>query len=293
MAGSSGFLGTALRDRLAQDGHEVLRLVRGPASTPTESHWDPYAGEVDAELLASADAVINLSGAPIAHWPWTESYRQSILTSRTAATRTLAETIARTGARPALVNASAIGAYGDRGDEVLTEQSPRGDTFLASVVEEWEGATAAAAEAGSRVVTLRTAAVVLGVGAPALRLIQLPFRLGVGGRIGSGRQWFSPIALTDWTAAVTHLMTHPDASGAHNLVAPEPVTNAEFTAAMGTVLRRPTAVPVPATPLRLVLGGLADQALSSLRVLPAALQARGFTFQHPDVISMLRAALGR
>lgn len=292
MAGSSGFLGTALRDRLAQDGHEVLRLVRGRASTPTESHWDPYAGDVDPELLASADAVINLSGAPIARWPWTESYRQTILASRTAATRTLAETIARTGARPALVNASGIGAYGDRDDEVLTEQSPRGDTFLAAVVDEWEGATETAAESGSRVVALRTG-VVLGPGGGALQLMQVPFRLGVGGRLGSGRQWFSPIALDDWTAAVSFLVSNPDAQGPHNLVAPEPVTNAELTAAMGTVLRRPTAVPVPGPVIRLALGGLSGEVLGSVRALPAALQAAGFTFRHPDVIAMLRAALGR
>lgn len=292
VAGSSGFLGTALRDRLARDRHEVLRLVRGSASTPTESQWDPYAGLVDTDLLASADAVVNLSGAPIVRWPWTESYRQAILTSRTAATRTLAETIARTGATPALVNASGIGGYGDRGDEVLTEESARGDTFIASVVQEWEGATGAAAEAGCRVVTLRTG-VVLGPGGGALRLMQLPFRLGVGGRLGSGRQWFSPIALDDWTAAVSFLVQNDRARGPHNLVGPEPVPNADFAAAMAAVLRRPAAVPVPVRPLRLVLGGLSGEVLGSLRVLPAALQAEGFAFRHPDVDSMLRAALGR
>ncbi|MBA2638973.1 MAG: TIGR01777 family protein [Nocardioidaceae bacterium] len=292
VAGSSGFLGTALRDRLARAGHTVVRLVRGTASTPTESHWDPYAGEVDADVIATADVVINLAGAPIAHWPWTAAYRRTLLTSRTATTGTLARAVARVGGAPALVNGAGVGAYGDRGDEVLTERSSRGDTFLAGVVREWEEATQPAVDAGSRVVTLRSG-VVLHPSGGALRLMQVPFRLGVGGRLGSGRQWFSPISLDDWTAAVLWLAEHDNASGPHNLVGLTPVTNAAFTAAMGAVLHRPTVLPVPAAPVRLALGGLAIELLGSMRVQPAHLQAGGFTWQHPDVASMLRAGFGR
>ncbi len=292
ISGSSGFLGTALRDRLAREGHEVVRLVRGDAATPSESHWDPAAGLVDADLLASADVVVNLSGAPIAHWPWTRSYRRKLLASRTSTTGTLARTIARTGATPVLISGAGVGAYGTRGDEVLTEESSRGDTFLAEVVRAWEDATEPAAVAGSRVVTLRTGVVLHGSGG-ALRLQQIPFRLGVGGRFGSGRQWFSPISRDDWVSAVLHLAQHPTATGPHNLVGPEPVTNQEFTAAMGEVLCRPCVVPVPATPVRLVLGELSTEVLGSLRVLPVALEASGFTWAQPDVRSMLRAAFGR
>ena len=159
LAGSSGFLGTALRDRLARDGHEVLRLVRGDAATPSESHWDPYAGLVDADLLASADVVVNLTGAPIAHWPSTPAYKRLLLDSRLAATGTLARTIAKTGATPALLSGSGIGVYGNRGDELLDEGSTHGDTFFAGVAEAWEQATEPAKAAGSRVVTMRTGVV--------------------------------------------------------------------------------------------------------------------------------------
>ena len=221
------------------------------------------------------------------------AYRRSIVQSRTAATGTLAQTLARTGSSAALLSGAGIGDYGDRGDEVVDEGSRRGDTFLADVVEQWESATSPAAEAGCRVVTLRTG-VVLHASGGALRLQQIPFRLGLGGRIGSGRQWFPFISLDDWTAAVLHLAEHPSASGPHNLVAPEPVTNAGFTAAMGEVLHRPTPLPIPATPLRLVLGGLSNELLGSIRAEPAALRATaGFTWSHPDIDSTLRAAFGR
>jgi uncharacterized protein (TIGR01777 family) len=292
LAGSSGFLGTALRDRLARDGHEVFRLVRGDTGTPTESHWDPSAGLVDADLLAAADVVVNLAGAPLIHWPWTQAYRRTLERSRTTSTATLTGAIARSGATPVLLSGSGIDAYGSRGDEVLTEESSRGSTFLAGVVRAWEGATTPAVEAGCRVVTLRTG-MVLDARGGALRLLQLPFRLGVGGPMGSGARWMSVISLDDWVSAVVWLATCTEATGPHNLVAPEPVTSADFAATMGRVLYRPSAIPVPATPARLVLGAMSELALGSLRVRPAALQREGFTWSHPDLESVLRGTFGR
>lgn len=292
VAGSSGFLGTALRDRLARDGHDVLRLVRGTAATPTESAWNPYGGQVDDELISSADVVVNLAGTPIAHWPWTESYKRTLVESRVATTRTLAEAIARTGGHTALINGSGINAYGHPGDRICDESSPRGDGFLAEVVEAWEGATASASGAGARVVMLRSG-VVLHADGGALSLMKIPFWLGLGGRVGSGQQWFSTISRDDWVSAVVFLATRPDTTGPVNVVGPEPVTNAQFTVALAGVLHRPAAIPVPGAPLRLVVGELSDEVLGSLRVVPRALSEAGFTFAHPDVGSALRAAFSR
>ena len=291
VAGSSGFLGTALRDRLARNGHEVQRLVRGTASAASESSWDPYTGTVDDDVIGAADVVINLGGVPIAHWPWTEDYKRQIRDSREATTGTLAGAVARTGGRAALINASGINAYGHPGDAVRDETSPRGDGFLAEVVRSWEDATSPAMKAGARVVMLRSGVVLHGSGG-ALALMKKPFLLGVGGRVGSGKQWFSWISLADWVSAVVFLSTS-DVSGPVNLVAPQPVTNAEFTKAMGKVLRRPTRFPVPGLPMRLVGGEVASESLDSLRVVPTVLLAAGFSFEHPDIESALRYAFGR
>jgi len=292
LSGSSGFLGTALRDRLAREGHEVVRLVRGNPATPMESRWDPYNAVVDREVLVAADVVVNLAGAPLVRWPWTAAYRRTILASRTATTSTLARALAETGATPALLSGSGIDAYGERGDAVLTEASERGSTFLAGVVRQWEEATGPAAEAGCRVVTLRTG-MVLDSSGGALQLMQIPFRVGVGGRMGSGSRWLSTISLDDWVSAVVWLATSTNATGPHNLVAPEPVTSADFAATTGRVLNRPAVVPLPATPTRLVLGPMSEVALGSLRVRPAALQDSGFEWAHPDLESILRHAFRR
>ncbi len=292
VAGSSGFLGTALRDRLAREGHEVLRLVRGEAGTPTESSWDPYAGRIDDDLVASADAVVNLAGAPIARWPWTDSYKRTLLDSRVRTTRVLAEAIARTGGDTALVNGSGIDAYGDTGAALCDESAAYGSTFLADVVRQWEAATVPAVDAGARVVRLRTAAVLHGSGG-VLGLIKIPFLLGLGGRAGSGRQWFPVIGREDWVSAVVFLLTRPGPSGPFNLVTPEPVTNAEFARTLGELLRRPTVVPLPAAPLRLVAGELSRQLLGSVGAVPHALTEAGFAFEHPDVRSTLQAAFDR
>lgn len=292
LAGSSGFLGTALRDRLARDGHEVVRLVRSDASTPSESHWDPGSRIVDDDLLASADVVVNIAGSPLIRWPANAAYRRTLVRSRTSSTSTLALSIARTGATPVLLSGAGIDAYGHRDDEIVTEQSDFGDTFLAGVVRAWEDATGPAVEAGCRVVTLRTG-MVLDRSGGALRLLQIPFRVGLGGRMGPGDRWMSAISLDDWVSAVIWLAARADASGPHNLVAPEPVTSADFAATMGRVLHRPARLPVPAAPARLVLGTLSELALGSLRVRPAALEAEGFTWAHPDIEAILRRALGR
>ncbi|MBA2738872.1 MAG: TIGR01777 family protein [Nocardioidaceae bacterium] len=292
IAGSSGFLGTALRDRLAQEGHHVQRLIRGEATAPSESSWDPSTGRIDDEVIASADVVVNLAGAPIARWPWSESYKRTLLDSRVTTTRTVAEAIARTGGNAALLNGSGMNAYGHAGEQVCDESTARGQGFLAEVVEQWEGATSAATDAGARVVLLRSG-VVLHPDGGTLGLIKLPFRLGLGGRIGSGRQWFSSISRDDWVSAVVFLATDPDASGPVNLVGPEPVTNAEFTKALGEVLHRPTRIPVPGVPLRLVAGELSQELLGSLRVVPKALLDAGFTFEHPHVRAALRAGFER
>ncbi len=292
VAGSSGFLGTALRDRLARDGHEVFRLVRGPAGTPTESRWDPYAGEVDDDLIGSADVVVNLAGAALVRWPWSASYKQALLDSRVRTTDTIATAIARTGGGTTLVNGSGIDAYGHPGNVTCDERSPFGNTFLAGVVERWEAATTPAAEAGARVVWLRTAGV-LHRGGGLLPLVRIPFRLGVGGRIGSGRQWFPFVSLDDWLGATMFLIDRADVSGPFNLVAPEPATNAEFTRALAGALHRPAAIPVPAAAVRLVTGDMSGLILGSLKAVPRALGEAGYEFAHPDVETAVRAAGGR
>lgn len=293
LAGSSGFLGTALRDRLAQEGHDVVRLVRGPAATPSESSWDPYAGQVDEVVVGGSDVVINLAGSPIGRWPWTRDYRRSILRSRVATTATLARAVAAANRPPAYLAGSGVARYGDdRGPELLDESSSDGTGFLADVARAWEDATRPAQTAGARVCHLRSS-VVLGPGGGAFGLMSLPFRLGVGGRIGSGRQWFSAVSLDDWVRAVLHLARDGQATGPYNLACPTPATNADFTAILAGALHRPALVRVPAAPLRAALGGLADPLLGSLRVVPQRLTAAGFSFDHPDLDAVVRAALRR
>lgn len=290
-AGVSGFLGTALRDVWARDGHQVVQLVRGEVSGPAQSSWNPSAGRVDAEVIASADAVVNLAGAPIARWPWTESYKRTLLQSRVSTTRTLATALVETGSSATWLNASGVAAYGDdRGAEVLTEESATGAGVLTDVVRQWEAATQPAQDAGVRVCLLRSG-VVLDRRGGALRTMLLPFRLGAGARIGTGKQYFSVISLSDWLRASVHLLTHDDATGPYNLTGPQPPTNAEYTRALADTLHRPAALVVPARPLRLVLGDLSAELLGSLRVLPQRLLGAGFTFEHPDVRSAVGAAL--
>jgi uncharacterized protein (TIGR01777 family) len=290
LSGASGFLGTALRDRWQADGHQLHRLVRGTAQNLNQTSWDPYSGELDPDVLA--DAVVNLSGVPMAHVPWTESYKRTVVESRVATTATLAGAIASLGGGPALVNASGINYYGsDRGNEELDEDSAPGTGFLADVCQRWEAATIAARDAGARVAVLRTA-IVLDRSGGSFKLMALPFRLGVGGRLGDGRQWFPTIALADYVAAVTAVVADESMSGPYNLIAPVPATNAEFTTALGHRLHRPTLMVVPGFALTTVVGDLGEAMLGSIRATPRRLLDAGFEFEHPTVSEQLAAALG-
>lgn len=291
IAGASGFLGQHWSHQLEELGHEVVRLVRRTPGGSTEARWDPYAGELDPGLVEEADIVVNLAGAPLAHWPWTESYKREFMDSRVVTTRLLAERVAAAATPPVLLAQSGVAGYGDRGDEVITEDTPvDGDTFMAEVVRAWERATAPAEEAGARVVKMRTG-VVLDKRGGALKLMLPAFRLGVGGAIGSGRQYFATISLQDWIGAATYLAMNPQTHGPYNLVGPDTTTNAEFTAELGRAVHRPTLLKVPGTPLRL-LGGIAgNELLSSARVEPHRLLESGFAFAHTDVTDRIAAAL--
>ncbi|HEY8534701.1 MAG TPA: TIGR01777 family oxidoreductase [Micromonospora sp.] len=292
LAGASGFLGRHLARRLTADGHEVIRFVRHATPGPGEVPWQPATGQLDPAVLTDVDAVINLAGAGIADRRWTARYREEIRRSRVDTTTTLARAIAAAPAdrRPAaLLNASAVGWYGDTGDRAVTEDAPAGEGFLADVCRAWEAATRPAEEAGVRVVRLRTGFPLHRDGGLLKRQL-LPFRLGVGGRLGSGAQWLPWISLADWLSAVVFLLTH-DVAGPVNVVGPAPVTNADFTRALARELRRPAVLPIPAIALRVLLGQFATAALVSSRVLPDVLTRAGFRFAHPDVSAALRAAL--
>jgi uncharacterized protein (TIGR01777 family) len=293
ITGSSGLIGTALARALPAAGHSPVRLVRSGGGEGTV-RWDPAAGTIDAAGLEGIDAVVNLAGAGIGDRRWTDAYKTEIRDSRVRGTDLLARTVAGLEPKPSvLLSGSAIGIYGDRGDEVLDEASPVGDGFLAEVCVAWEAATAPAEGAGVRVAHLRTG-IVLAAEAPALRK-QLPlFKAFLGGRFGRGKQWQSWISIDDEVAAIVHLLT-ADVRGPVNLTAPNPVTNAEFAKTLGRVLNRPAVLPVPAFGPKLVVGReLADSLLfSSQRVLPTVLTGSGFTFAHPTLEPALRAELGR
>ncbi len=290
LCGASGFLGSALRSHLAAAGHDLTLLVRREPTTDAEVRWDPYRGELDPSVVAAADTVINMSGAPIARWPVTSSYKQQILDSRVAATHTISDAVAGVDDKPALVSQSGISFYGDRGDESLDEDSPPGQTFLAGVAQQWEAATAGARDAGARVVILRTGVVLDGSGG-ALRLMKLPFLVGVGGRLGSGEQWFPSISLRDYVAAVTLLATDSSAAGVYNMVAPVAATNADLTAALGKRLHRPTLLATPAFAIRAIAGDLSSEVLGSVNASPRRLMELGFTFEHPTIEAQVDAAL--
>jgi uncharacterized protein (TIGR01777 family) len=290
LAGASGFLGSALQSTLLAEGHDVTQLVRRGPAAANQVRWDPDSGLVDDDVLATADVVINTAGAPIAHWPWTESYRRTLLLSRLATTGTLATAIARLDTPPALINTSAIGFYGDRGDEQLDEDSPAGSGFLADLVQQWEAAAAPAVEAGARVVIFRPG-IVLGRGAIALRVMRQVFRLGLGTRIGSGQQYFPTVSLTDYLAAVTRFATDTSMSGTYNVVAPSVATNAEFTKALGRELHRPTLLVVPSFALKPLGQDPSRELLGSINAFPRRLLDAGFEFAHPTAADQLHAAL--
>lgn len=253
--------------------------------------WDPHRGYVDVAGLVGCDAVVHLAGAGVGDHRWTEAYKREIRDSRVLGTAAIAEAVASLDTPPEiLLSGSAIGFYGDTGDRAVDESAPPGDGFLPSVCEEWEAATAAAEEAGVRTVHARTGLVVARRGGAWGRLFPL-FKAGLGGRMGNGRQYWSFIALHDHVAALRHILDTRTLSGPLNLTGPDPVTNAEVTAAMGRVLRRPTLFTAPAPALRLALGDFAQDVLGSQRVLPGRLLDSGFTFAFPGIDAAIRAAL--
>jgi uncharacterized protein len=294
LGGASGMVGTALRNALAGRRTPILQLVRGAAAAEGQLHWDstkPLPASQSGRLEGFS-AAIHLGGANLADRRWTAAYRREIGTSRVDSTRALATTLAALRRPPhSLLVASAVGIYGNRGEELLTEASSAGVGFLADLCREWEAAAEPAVEAGIRVVHLRFG-VVLGPGPGALEHMLPPFRFGLGGRLGNGKQWMSWISLVDAIAGILFALETASISGPVNLTSPNPVTNAQFTQALGRQLSRPTVLAVPAFALRLALGPMADEALlASARVLPSKLQAARFAFGHPTIEEALSAAL--
>jgi uncharacterized protein (TIGR01777 family) len=294
ITGASGLVGTALARSLRRDGHTVRPVVRRPSTDAGAIHWDPAGGTIDGDALDGVDAVVHLAGAGIGDKRWTPERKREIRESRITGTGLLTRTLADLPHPPAvLVSASAVGFYGERGDEELTESSPPGDTFISELVEAWEGAARPAVDAGIRTVFTRSGMVLSTEGGALPRMVPL-FRFFVGGRLGSGRQWWSWVSIDDEVGAIRFAIDRSDVAGPANLTAPQPVTNAQFTAALGSVVHRPTVLPIPAFGPRLVLGReLADELLfTSQRVLPAVLTAAGYPFAHPDLHTALRGLLG-
>ncbi len=293
VTGASGFVGSALVPFLANEGQFVVRLVRTvPAPGRSEVRWDPERGTIDLDALEGLDAAVHLAGASIAAFPWTAEGKRRIRESRVGGTRLLCESFARLDRPPkTLVCASAVGYYGDRGHEVLREDSPPGTGFLAQVCREWEAATEAAERKGIRVVRLRIGMVLSAKGGALTRMLGI-FRAGLGGRVGSGEQYVSWIALEDLVGAVDHAIRNGSLEGPVNAASPRPVTNREFAKTLGRVLGRPAVLPVPAFAVRLVLGEMADELLlASARVEPDRLLLSGYAFRYPELEGALRHLL--
>lgn len=291
ISGSGGLIGSALVHALSTDGHVVKHLVRRAARDETEIGWNPQHGQIDTRSLDGVDAVVNLAGEKLDQ-RWTDEVKREIRDSRVKGTTLIARAMASLDPKPrVLVSGSAIGIYGDRGDEVVDESSALGDGFLADVCKEWEAATQPAEAAGIRVVHSRTG-IVLAKQSGALPRMATPFRFGVGGRLGSGRQWMSWIAIQDMIGALMHALLNESMRGAMNAVAPNPVRNDAMTEALSHELHRPALLPVPRTALKLVLGEMAEEAvLASQRVAPKALLAARYTFKLPTVEQALAAIL--
>jgi len=289
ITGSSGLIGTALRQQLEAEGHEVRRFLRGKPEDPA-AVWNPANGWIRPGALEGLDAIVHLAGESIGGGRWTKSRKAALRASRVDSTRLLVSELERMRNPPVLIAASAVGIYGSRGDEVLDEASQGGTGFLADLTREWETEILRARQAGARTVTLRLG-VVLAPGAGALSRMALPFKLGLGGRLGGGRQWFSWVALDDAVAVIVRAIT-TDMTGVYNVTAPGPVTNRELTKTLAVALRRPALFAVPAFVLRGMLGGAADELLlASQRVMPRRLQEAGFAFRYPEISGALNAAL--
>ena len=291
IAGASGFLGTHLSGELVRRGHAVTALVRRPTSAPGESTWDPYAGTYDRAVIEAADVVVNLAGAPTVGNPHSRRWARELRDSRVTTTAVLARAVADADATPAFLAGSAMAWYGDHGAEVVTEESDsRGDSLLTGVTREWQAAADPAVEAGARVCVLRTALVMDRRAAP-LKQLRAVFRLGLGARVGDGRQYMAMVSLRDWVGAVAHLAEHPDVSGPVNLCSPATPTNAEFTAALAKAVHRPAIAFAPAPLLKVGAGPMAPELLGSLNLRPVALEATGYVFRDRDVTAVLAAGL--
>jgi uncharacterized protein (TIGR01777 family) len=292
ISGATGLIGSALSEELERKGHSITRLTRSPRSE-NDLRWDPDAGTISGSLEGH-DAVVHLAGESIAEGRWTPEKKRRILQSRKQGTRLLAESVAKLATPPGvMVSASAVGYYGDRGNEVLREDSSPGSDFLAEVCKAWEAAADPAREAGIRVVHPRFGIVLSPEGGALGRTLSI-FKLGGGGRIGSGRQWWSWVALDDVVGAIVHALTDDSVEGPVNVGSPHPMPNAEYTKVLGKVLNRPTVFPVPAPALRVAIGGVADALLlASQRMQPAKLQETGYAFRYPELEDALRHLLGR
>ncbi len=298
VTGASGLIGQVLVPALRADGHEVIRLVRRTPRTADEHRWDPQHRRIDPSVLRDVDAVVNLAGTPIRPRPFTASYKRDLVSSRIDSTTTVSEALAAAAAadptRPrVLLSASAVGYYGDTGDRVVEEDAAPGEDFLARLCVQWEQATQPAADAGVRVATLRTG-LVIGRDAMLVRILGTVFRFGLGGRMGSGRQYWPWIGLDDEVGAIRFLLTADGVSGPVNLTGPEPVRNGEFVRDLAAAVSRPAVLPVPAIALRLALGEFGrSSVLAGQRAVPAKLRAAGYRFTHDTLPSALREALGR
>jgi uncharacterized protein (TIGR01777 family) len=293
ISGATGLIGSALIPELESGGHQITRLTRSPRSG-NDVGWNPDAGEIDASRLEGHDAVVHLAGESIGEGRWTQEKKRRILQSRTKGTRLLADTIVNLPEPPnVMVSASAVGYYGDRGNELLREESGPGSDFLAEVCKAWEAAADPAREAGARVVHPRNGVVLSTKGGALARILPI-FKLGGGGRIGSGRQWWSWVAIDDVVGAILHALTHDSVEGPVNLGSPNPLTNAGFTRVLGKILNRPTIFPLPASAARLMLGEVADALLlASQRMEPARLKESGYEFRYPELEGALRHLIGR
>ncbi len=295
VTGSTGLVGSALIPVLEAKGHQIVRLVRtAPKNRETEIFWDIEKGTLNADELEGIDAAVHLAGENLAEGRWTEEKKRRILESRAKGTRLLSEALAKLKRKPqVLVSASAVGFYGNRGDELLTEQSSSGSDFVSEVCREWELATQPAAQAGVRVVNLRFG-VIFSRESGALKKMLFPFKMGVGGKLGSGQQYMSWITVDDAVGVIEFAIENESLRGPVNAVAPDAVTNKEFTKALGSALSRPTIFPVPKFAARLVFGEMADETLlSSQRVEPQRLKEEGYAFKYPEIKSALKHVLGK
>jgi uncharacterized protein (TIGR01777 family) len=293
VSGSTGLIGSALITALAREGHRVVRLTRSEDTGDDNIRWDPSASMIDAARLEGINAVVHLAGESV-QGRWTSAKKSRIRDSRVRGTRLLAETIARLPVPPrVMVSASATGYYGDRGNEFLREESAPGSNFLAGVCQEWEASTALAREVGMRVVCPRFGLVISTEGGALAATLPI-FKLGGGGKIGRGKQYWPWVAIDDVVGAILHALMTDSIEGPVNVAAPDPPTNAEYTKTLGRVLNRPTVLPLPATAARIALGQLADELLlASQRVEPAKLKESGYTFRYPELERALRHLLGR